>query len=133
MPASNREYIRLRDAFACAMNWLEDEEGNLPSEIPKESAEFLHKMLILSTNKADILVGETWTLTWPTEPGLYLFYGGHKDKPFRPRIQLCEVWNNKVRTRVASGQVLYESEQVGVFKPFIAESPDLEALGAIKS
>ena len=55
MPTSNRDYIRLRDAFACAMNWLEDEEGNLPSKIPEDTAKFLDEMHELSTLKADAL------------------------------------------------------------------------------
>ena len=52
----NRDYIRLRDAFACAMNWLEDEDGKLPSKIPEGEAKFLCDMLASSTVKADALV-----------------------------------------------------------------------------
>ena len=55
MSVSNDEYIRLRDAYACAMNWLEDEEGNLPKSIPPETKQFLHKELVDATVLADRL------------------------------------------------------------------------------
>jgi hypothetical protein len=71
-----------------------------------------------------------WTTEWPTERGLYLFYGNHKGEA--PKFKLCEVWVNdegEVNGRVADGQFLYESEQVGVFRPFDEKPPDLKAMG----
>jgi hypothetical protein len=48
-------YIRLRDAFACAMNYLENEEGELPSTIPEEIRVWLDDMSTFSTLKADAM------------------------------------------------------------------------------
>jgi len=75
-----------------------------------------------------IVTADNWTLEWPTEPGFYLFYGDYKGHGFKPTVQFCEVWDNKDRTAVMSGQFLYRS-QVGAFKRLIVEPPDLEALG----
>ncbi len=70
-----------------------------------------------------------WTLTWPTEPGSYLFYGDYKGKDFKPRMQFCHVWDNKGRTIVADGNFLF-TDQAGAFKRLeVPEPPDLEALG----
>jgi hypothetical protein len=68
-----------------------------------------------------------WSLEWPTEPGLYLFYGDYNGLP--PKFKLCEVMVNdegKVVGRVADGQFLYESEQVGAFRPFDEKPPPLD-------
>lgn len=50
------DYIKLRDAFACAMNWLENDKGELPETIPSETREYLHKALEIATFKADSIL-----------------------------------------------------------------------------
>lgn len=76
-----------------------------------------------------------WTLEWPTEPGLYLFYGDYTKVPggeFKPQLKLCQA--NAVPNGVilvAGGHFLYKSEQAGAFRPFSADIPDLAALGLV--
>ena len=67
---------------------------------------------------------------WPTEPGLYLFYGGCKDKvpaDWKPKVQLCRVSGNKHGQifRGGGGHFLYPEEQGGVFKKLEVTTPEL--------
>jgi len=80
-----------------------------------------------------------WTGEWPTEPGLYLFYGDYHDQrgafaEFKPRLKLCEVWatgpDHSGRTLVASGHFLYDSEQTGIFRRFSFTPPTDDVLRA---
>jgi len=67
----------------------------------------------------------TWTKRWPTEPGLYLFFGDYKDRNFKPRLKLCcvhPISNGVMLT--ADGAFLFRSEQVGIFKKFEEPEPD---------
>lgn len=75
----------------------------------------------------------TWTPDWPSEPGLYLFYGdyGKPGRPsFKPRLKLCRAeWvggsDTGVRSLmlIADGAFLYRAEQSGLFRRFEAEPP----------
>ena len=70
-----------------------------------------------------------WTLKWPKEPGLYLFYGGFHG--MEPHMHLCRVEKTAVPGRmayVATTHFLYPSESFGAFRPFDEKPPDLEAM-----
>jgi len=71
-----------------------------------------------------------WTKEWPTEVGLYLFYGGFKKSNIK-KLSVCEVV--KVRNSLvymAAYSFLYKGESVGVFTPLNIELPD-EALEGV--
>jgi hypothetical protein len=71
-----------------------------------------------------------WSLEWPMEPGLYLFYGGYKGE--QPKFMLCDVWINKagnVEVRVTNyGLRLYKSKYIGAFRPFDERPPSLDQI-----
>ena len=53
MAIKNSDYIKLRDAFSCAMNCLEDEDGNLSNNLSEETKDFLNEMEKTATKKCD--------------------------------------------------------------------------------
>ena len=67
-----------------------------------------------------------WSLKWPTESGLYLFFGGREGR--LPEFHLVRVVNNDGNVSCLSDEFLYQSEQVGAWRPFDEKPPDLEAL-----
>jgi len=70
---------------------------------------------------------ERWSLKWPTESGLYLFFGGREGET--TKFHLVQVVNNDGNVSYLGGaEFLYWSEQVGAWRPFDEKPPDLEAL-----
>ena len=92
-----QEFIRCRDALACAMNWLEPTEtpdDNVP--IPADKLEWLQERLRVATDIADRLAdGEDISLEDILQDEDYLRYAtGHADQGLGA-ISLCEVISRK--------------------------------------
>lgn len=87
---------------------------------------------LLEARRAPTPLPSHWTLEWPTEPGLYLFYGGFRGHgPEHDAMHLCHVFKNRNGIhRTLGNRFLYESEEQGAFKRLTEEPPDLEALHA---
>lgn len=64
-----------------------------------------------------------WTETWPTEVGVYLFYGDlnfkRSDSHFIAKFYVLEVWEiaNGI-AYVSNGQFAYPREGYGMFRKF---------------
>ena len=78
-----------------------------------------------------------WTETWPTEPGLYWFYGWTsefvKNYGREPKLSFVRVMRGAGTNiiRITEGAFLYKEEgAIGFFKPLDPpELPDLSTLG----
>lgn len=70
----------------------------------------------------------TWTKTWPTEPGEYLFYGDwhpRMNMPKNPRFFLVRVRRSSNGiSYVGDGRFFYSKEMLGVFKRFDESVPE---------
>jgi len=75
-------------------------------------------------------VSDEWSEEWPTEPGLYLFYGDRfkkADNPlFKPDFFLCKVRAaSNAMMYIAGDNFMYESQGYGVFKPITEPVPEI--------
>lgn len=73
------------------------------------------------------IAGSQWTSEWPTEPGIYLFYGdivGLKPEQLNPRFMIVDCFQPNHGGVILSGGgvFMYKKEWKGCFRPF-SEAP----------
>lgn len=73
-----------------------------------------------------------WSEEWPTEPGLYLFYGDYGNptkETYKARFKLVSARMagqepKRFLVLVGDGAFIYQSEQTGIFRKIEIEKPE---------